>query len=573
MAVPLRRTRRYVMLLVLLGGFGIVLFRLVTLQVLQAAELTVKADRQHQKTVSLEGARGTIVDRNGKVLAMNLEVPSVFGVPTDVDSPAKTARVLSPVLHVRANELEQKLRQDRRFVWLARKLDPEQGRWFERTRIEGIGVVIEGRRFYPKGPLLSHLLGFSGMDGQGLEGIERRYDTELQGEKRVTVLQRDAKGRTVFSKGQQAEQAPAPGHRLVLTIDEVIQYIVEKELDNAVVRAQAKSGTMIVLEPYSGALLALAVSPRFDPNVLSNLSPDRWRNRALTDAYEPGSTMKAILAAAALEERVMKPDSLVFGEQGSMAIASTIIHDHEKLGWLTFAQVIQKSSNIGAAKAGIALGDQRLYQYLQAFGFGARTEIDLPGEATGLLKNPKAWGRRTVASVSMGQEIGVTPMQMVTAIAAIANGGQLMKPYVVSEIRDAQDEVKRQIIPQVRRRVISPETARAVTRILEGVVTDGTGGKAAISGFRVAGKTGTAQKIDPRTGTYSDSKFVSSFVGYVPADNPRLAMIVVIDEPQGEAWGGAVAAPVFNRVGEQALSYLGVSSPEPVKLAMAAGRL
>jgi cell division protein FtsI (penicillin-binding protein 3) len=255
-----------------------------------------------------------------------------------------------------------------------------------------------------------------------------------------------------------------------------------------------------------------------------------------------------------------------------MAVASTVIHDHEKLGWLTFAQVIQKSSNIGAAKAGMALGDQRLYQYLQAFGFGARTEVDLPGEATGLLKNPKAWGRRTVASVSMGQEVGVTPMQMVTAIGAIANGGQLMKPYVVSEIRDAQDEVKRQILPQVRRRVISPETARAVTRILEGVVTDGTGGKAAISGFRVAGKTGTAQKIDPRTGTYSDSKFVSSFVGYVPADNPRLAMIVVIDEPQGEAWGGAVAAPVFNRVGEQVLSYLGVSSPEPVKLAMAAGR-
>jgi cell division protein FtsI (penicillin-binding protein 3) len=282
--------------------------------------------------------------------------------------------------------------------------------------------------------------------------------------------------------------------------------------------------------------------------------------------------MKAILAAAAIEERVMKPDTLVFGEHGSMAVASTVIHDHEKLGWLTFAQVIQKSSNIGAAKAGMALGDQRLYQYLQAFGFGARTEVDLPGEATGLLKNPKAWGRRTVASVSMGQEVGVTPMQMVTAIGAIANGGQLMKPYVVSEIRDAQEEVKRQILPQVRRRVISPETARAVTRILEGVVTDGTGGKAAISGFRVAGKTGTAQKIDPRTGTYSDSKFVSSFVGYVPADNPRLAMIVVIDEPQGEAWGGAVAAPVFNRVGEQVLSYLGVSSPEPVKLAMAAGR-
>ncbi|MBM4138854.1 MAG: penicillin-binding protein 2 [Nitrospira sp.] len=571
MAGSLQHYRRYVMLLVFLGGFGIVLFRLVTLQVLQAAELTVKADRQHQKTMLLEGARGAIVDRNGKVLAMNLEVPSVFGVPTDVDSPAQTARLLSPVLDVRVSELEQRLRQNRHFVWLARKLDPEQGRWFDRTRVEGIGVVMEGRRFYPKGPLLSHLLGFAGMDGQGLEGIERRYDSDLQGEKQIIVAQRDAKGRTVFLKGQQAEQVPASGHRLVLTIDEVIQYIVEKELDNAVARVQAKSGTMIVMEPNSGALLALASSPRFDPNVLSNLSPDRWRNRALTDAYEPGSTMKAILAAAAIEERVMEPETLVFGEQGSMAIASTVIHDHEKHDWLTFAQVIQKSSNIGAAKAGMALGDQRLHQYLQTFGFGAQTEIDLPGEATGLLKNFKTWGRRTVASISMGQEIGVTSMQMVTAIAAIANGGKLMKPYIVSEIRDAQNQLKRQILPQVRRRVISQETARAVTTILEGVVTEGTGGRAAINGFRVAGKTGTAQKIDPRTRAYSDSKFVSSFVGYVPADNPQLAMIVVIDEPQGEAWGGAVAAPVFNRVGQQALSYLGVSSSEPVKLAMAAG--
>jgi cell division protein FtsI (penicillin-binding protein 3) len=550
----------------------VVFFRLVTLQVLQAAELTVKADRQHQKTVSLEGARGTIVDRHGKVLAMNLEVPSVFGVPTALDSPAQTARSLSPVLHVRTEELERKLRQDRGFVWLARKLDPEQGHRLERLPMEGIGVVMEGRRFYPKGPLLSHVLGFAGMDGEGLEGIERRYESHLRGERRVTVLQRDALGRTVFPKGLTAEQAPAPGHQLMLTIDEVIQYIVEKELEEAVARTHAKSGTAIVVEPYSGALLALAVSPRFDPNSVSALGPDRWRNRALTDAYEPGSTMKAILAAAAIEERVMKPNTLVYGEQGRMTVANTVIHDHEKLGWLSFAQVIQKSSNIGAAKAGMALGEQRLHRYLQSFGFGERTEIDLPGEAVGLLKNPREWGRRTVASISMGQEIGVTPMQMVSAVAAIANGGVLMKPYIVSEVRDVQGHVKKQILPQVKRRVISPETARAMTTILEGVVTEGTGGKAAIDGFRVAGKTGTAQKIDPRTGAYSASQFVSSFVGYVPADNPRLAMIVVIDEPHGEAWGGTVAAPVFNRVGEQVLNYLGVSSNEPVRLAMAPTR-
>lgn len=565
------RARRYVLLLVMLCGFAVVLFRLVSLQVLQAAELTAKADRQHQKTVSLEGARGTVVDRHGKVLAMNMEVPSVFGIPTALESPAKTARSLSPVLHVRADALEKKLRQDRSFVWLARKLDPEQGRRLEHMPMEGIGLVMEGRRFYPKGPLLAHVLGFAGMDGEGLEGIERRYESQLHGEKRVVILQRDAMGRTVFPKGQ-AEQVPAAGHSLVITVDEVIQYIAEKEVEEAVTKAHAKSGTVIVLDPQTGAVLALAISPRFDPNAVASLTADRWRNRALTDTYEPGSTMKALVAAAALEENVMKPSTMLYGENGRMTIANTVIHDHEKLGWMTFAQVIQKSSNIGAAKTGMALGDQRLYRYLQAFGFGQKTEIDLPGEVGGMVKHPREWGRRSLASISMGQEIGVTPIQMVSAVAALANGGVLMKPYVVSEVRDAQGKALRQILPQVKRRVVSPETARTVTSILEGVVTDGTGAKAAIPGFRVAGKTGTAQKIDPRTGAYSSTLFVGSFVGFVPADNPRLAMIVVIDEPQGESWGGTVAAPVFRRVGEQVLNYLGVSSDEPVKLAMASNR-
>jgi len=565
------RARRYVLLLVMLCGFAVVLFRLVSLQVLQAAELTAKADRQHQKTVSLEGARGTVVDRHGKVLAMNMEVPSVFGIPTALESPAKTARSLSPVLHVRTDELEKKLRQDRSFVWLARKLDPEQGHRLEHMPMEGIGLVMEGRRFYPKGPLLAHVLGFAGMDGEGLEGIERRYESQLHGEKRVVILQRDAMGRTVFPKGQ-AEQVPAAGHSLVITVDEVIQYIAEKEVEEAVTKAHAKSGTVIVLDPQTGAVLALAISPRFDPNAVASLTADRWRNRALTDTYEPGSTMKALVAAAALEEKVMKPSTMLYGENGRMTIANTVIHDHEKLGWMTFAQVIQKSSNIGAAKTGMALGDQRLYRYLQAFGFGQKTEIDLPGEVGGMVKHPREWGRRSLASISMGQEIGVTPIQMVSAVAALANGGVLMKPYVVSEVRDAQGKALRQILPQVKRRVVSPETARTVTSILEGVVTDGTGAKAAIPGFRVAGKTGTAQKIDPRTGAYSSTLFVGSFVGFVPADNPRLAMIVVIDEPQGESWGGTVAAPVFRRVGEQVLNYLGVSSDEPVKLAMASNR-
>lgn len=560
--------RRSVTLCLLLLGFCGILARLVSLQVLQAAELTVRADRQHQKSVTFEGARGTVTDRHGKVLAMNMEVPSVFGVPTALESPSRAARYLSPVLHVRRDELERKLRQDKSFVWLARKVEPEQGQRLERLSLDGIGVVMEGRRFYPKGPLLSHVLGFAGMDGQGLEGLEHRYESQLHGEKRVTILQRDALGRTVFPKGL-AETPPTPGSALTLTIDEVIQYIAEKELEEAVTHAHAKGGTIIVMEPQTGAILAMAVSPRFDPNAVGALTPDRWRNRALTDAYEPGSTMKVILAAAALEEKVMMPGTMIFGENGRMAVANTVIHDHEKMGWMTFAQMIQKSSNIGAAKTGMALGEQRLYRYLQTFGFGQRTDIDLPGEVSGLLKVPKDWGRRSLASISMGQEIGVTSLQLVSAIAAVANHGVMMKPYIVSEIRDAKGSLLKEVMPQAKRRVVSPETSRTLTAVLEGVVTDGTGAKAAIPGFRVAGKTGTAQKIDPKTGAYSSTQLIASFVGYVPADAPRLAMIVVIDEPQGDSWGGVVSAPVFRRVGEQVLTYLGVSRDDQIKIASA----
>lgn len=562
------RGRRYVLMFFLLSGFGVILFRLVSLQVLQAAELTARADRQHQKSVTLEGVRGTVTDRHGKVLAMNVEVPSIFGVPTSLDSPANAAKSLSSVLHVRREDIEKKLRQDKHFVWLARKVEPEKGRRLEQLSIDGIGMVMEGRRFYPKGPLLAHVLGFVGMDGVGLEGLERRYESQLHGEKRLTILQRDALGRTVFPKGLR-EQVPSAGHALTLTIDEVIQYIAEKELEEAVDHARAKSGTIIVMEPQSGAILAMAVSPRFDPNAVASLTADRWRNRALTDTYEPGSTMKVVVAAAALEERVMMPGSMLFGENGRMTVANTTIHDHEKLGWMTFAQMMQKSSNIGAAKTGILLGQQRLYRYLQAFGFGQRTDIDLPGEVVGLLKSPREWGRRSLASISMGQEIGVTPLQMVSAVSAIANDGVLMKPYVVSGVSDQKGQLVKEVLPQVRRRVVSPATARTLTTILEGVVASGTGTKAAIPGFRVAGKTGTAQKVDPRTGAYSSVLSVGSFVGFVPADAPRLAMIVVIDEPQGEAWGGVVAAPVFRRVGEQVLTYLGVPRDDQVKIAMA----
>jgi len=562
------RSRRIVAAFVLMLGFAIVLFRLFTLQVLQAAELTVKAERQHRKAVTVEGERGAIYDRRGKVLAINVEVPSVFGVPASLDDPSAVARDLGRILHVRVDEIEKKLKQERSFVWIARKLDPEQGRRLEGMPLEGIGIVMEGRRFYPKGPLMSHVLGFAGMDGQGLEGIERRYDPYLRGEKQMVVLQRDALGRTVFPKGLN-EQGPAAGHSVTLTIDEVIQYIAEKELEEAVAASGAKGGIVIVMEPRTGAILAMALAPRFDPNAVRAISADRWRNRVLTDVYEPGSTMKVFVAAAALEEKVMTPGTLVFGEYGRLAVANTVIHDHDKSGWMTFAQVLQRSSNIGMVKTALTLGDNRVHRYLRAFGFGERTEIDLPGETPGLVKEPRDWGRRSLASIAIGQEIGVTPLQLITAVSVIANGGWLMKPYVVSEIRDGGGQVVFQAVPQVRRRPISPETAQALTGILEGAVVRGTGSRSAIPSYRVAGKTGTAQKVDPETGVYSPTLFVGSFAGYVPADDPRLAILVVIDEPQAESWGGVVAAPVFRRVAEQALPYLGVMSQQPVKLALA----
>jgi cell division protein FtsI (penicillin-binding protein 3) len=548
--------------------FAVVVVRLVQLQVLEAAELSLRADRQHQKTVTVEGSRGMIYDRRGKVLAMNLEVPSVFGVPTALDDLPRTARSLARVLRVRADEIEKKLRSDRHFVWIARQVDPEQGRRLEQLALSGIGMVMEGRRFYPNGQLLSHVLGFTGIDGQGLEGLERRYDVLLRGEKRRIVLQRDALGRTVFPKGF-TEQGPLAGYSLTLTIDEVIQYIAEKELDEAVSASQAKGGVVVVMDPQTGAVLAMAITPRFDPNAVRGLSADRWRNRVITDTYEPGSTMKIFLAAAALEEQVMKPESLIDAEQGRMVVAGTVIHDHEKVGWVTFAEAIQRSSNVAAAKIAMALGEARLYRYLRAFGFGQKTEIDLPGEVPGLLKEPRDWGPRTLASLAIGQEIGITPIQLATAVSAVANGGWLMRPYVVAEVRDGYGHLVVQTQPEVRRHPITSETAQTLGAILQGVVTAGTGRRAQVSGFRVAGKTGTAQKVDPATGTYSPTKSVASFAGYVPLENPRLTIVVIIDEPQGEAWGGTVAAPVFRRVAEQVLPYLGVASQEPIKLALA----
>ena len=540
-------------------GFLFILGRLFQLQVMQAGELTLKAGRQHQKLLTVEGGRGTIFDRQGKILAMNLEVPSLFGEPRVVSDARETATRLARVLLADARQMEARLRTGRNFVWLERRLPPEKAERVRQLTIPGIGLIPEGRHFYPNGTLLAHVLGFANVDNQGLEGLERKYDAQLHGERGHFFVERDALGGAVFPKGLNYA-APMPGKDLVLTIDEVIQYIAEQELDQTVTSTRANSGVAIVVEPKTGAVRALAVRPTFDPNAPGpdgNLS----RNRAIADTYEPGSTFKIITAAAALEENLFSPGDLIYGEDGRYVVENTVVHDHHKHGWMTFAQVIHKSSNIGIIKVAQRLGPEKLGKYVGAFGFGQKTGVDLDGEVRGLTKEPRAWGHRSLASIAMGQEIGITAMQLAMAASVIANGGWLMQPYVVSEIRSPGGATVARFEPTARRHVISSDTARTMTNILRGVVQPGgTGTLAAVPGYDVAGKTGTAQKLDPITGHYSKTRTVASFVGFLPADDPQLTIVVILDEPKTDQWGGTVAAPVFQRIAAQAVHHLVIPS-------------
>lgn len=550
-------------------GFLLVSARLVVLQAFQHAEWSKRAEREHEKNVSIEAERGAIYDRNGTVLAMNVEIPSVYAVPGEIRNPAAVSRQLGPLLNIDPKSLAKKLGEERSFVWLARKIEPAKAEEIRRLRLDGIGFVMESQRFYPKRALFGHLLGFAGLDNRGLEGIELKYDTTLRGEKGWLVLERDAHGKSIFPKDLNYI-APSRGKDLHLTVDEVIQHISERELDRVVDRTQAKGGAIIVMDPWSGEILAMAVRPRFNPNTVRTHQPSEWRNRAITDAYEPGSTFKIVTAAAALEEKVVDPNEMIDCEKGSYRIFGTVLNDHDPVGVVPFRQVIAKSSNIGTAKVAERLGEKRMSGYIRAFGFGERLGIDLLGETPGLVRDTKQWSKRSLASVAIGQEIGVTPLQVITAVSAIANGGWVMTPHLVRQVKEidlqrvgGEGRVIKESSPQVRRRAVSEGTAREMVRILEGVVSkSGTGALAAIPGYAAAGKTGTAQKIDPATGRYSSHAFVSSFVGFAPAEDPAVAILVMVDEPEGEAWGGSVAAPVFSTIGREVLHYLKVP-PQP----------
>ncbi len=561
--------RRAVLCVLFLLGFLVVLLRLFDLHILQAETMTKRANRQHHKTITLDSNRGAILDSQGRALALNLDVPSVYASPVSVKNPRSAAKRLSKVLELSRPALEQRLRGNREFVWVKRKIDSEYATQVEALSLPGISLLKEKRRFYPKGTLLAHVLGFAGMDSQGLEGLEAGYEQYLQGQARKVLLHRDAFGRVIIPENQQDSER-LTGHTIHLTIDEVIQYMAEHALESAVEKTRARGGAIIVMDPKTGGILAWTLRPTFDPNHVSMLSPGQWRNRAVTDPYEPGSTMKIVLAAAALEEGHVKPETLIYAGNGQMPISGTVIHDHEKASWLTFREAIQQSSNVAAAKTAMGLGKDRMYRYLREFGFGEKTGIDLPGESVGILRKPEDWGSRTLASVAMGQEIAVTPLQLVTAVSAIANGGSLMTPFIVEHVHTTQGDNVWSRAPETRRRPIRYKTAQTLTSILENVVEQGTGRAAAILGYRVAGKTGTAQKVDPKTKTYSSTKFIGSFVGFAPVEDPRFVMLVVIDEPQVPAWGAAVAAPVFREVGAQVLRHLRIPPQRGVDVQIAA---
>ncbi len=555
------RWRRFTILSIfVILSFGAVIMRLAHLQLFKGEALAMKAERQHRQAIDVEGERGVIYDRAMRELAVNLDMPSIYGVPSSIENPRDVARKIYDEVDINYSTLARRLDNERHFVWIGRRLQPEVIKKIENMNIKGIGFIPETKRFYPKKEMIGHILGFTDIDNHGIEGIERGYEDYLSGKKGIIVLERDARRQPVLTN---ILLDPLKGNDLVLTIDEVIQYIMEKELATTVDEHNASGGVGIVMDPTTGEILAMAIYPRFNPNTPDKYNPDQWRNRAITDIYEPGSTFKFIIASGVLEEGLISPNEIVHDGSGSMIFGGSVIHDPHPTGRpMSFKEVIAHSSNIGTAKIGIRLGKERLYKYARTFGFGDKTGIDLPGEVRGILRDPSAWSGRSVVTISIGQEVGITPVQLITAMSAIANGGWLVRPHLLSEIIDSSGNVKK-IMPEIVRRVISNSTSKKMVEILKGVVSpDGTGKLAAINGFTIAGKTGTAQKIDPETGKYSKNRFISSFVGFVPADSPEIAILVIIDEPKGVAWGGSVAAPVFKRVAEQALQYMHVEPKE-----------
>lgn len=555
----------------IVGLFGLcfcaIVMRLAMVQVLQHTFLRSEAERQYHRHITLHPERGRILDRHGRVLAMSVPVPSAFAIPKEIENPEAAARQVAEVLGQPVATVKHRLTSTAPFVWLDRQLSPEVGERLRKLDLRGVHTLQETQRFYPKRHLAGQVLGFVGVDEQGLGGLEHLYNRELRGTPRRVTLQRDAARRTVQITDGDLSERPR-GADLYLTLDERLQYIAEKEIAARVEETQAKSGLVVIMQPASGDLLAIANYPFFNPNDYQDPKQHMWqRNRAVTDPFEPGSTFKLVAAAAALEENVARITEMFHCENGLIVRAGRRLRDHHPYGLLNFVQVIEKSSNIGTVKIAERLSNQQLYTYIRRFGFGEKSLVHLPGEEEGLIRPPKKWSKLTHDSLAFGQEITVTPLQLLAAYAAVANGGWLMRPRIVEHV--VHGDESQFFAPETRHRVLSPQTVERMNDILVGVVERGTGKQAAVEGYTVAGKTGTSQKVD--RGVYSHSKVIASFVGYVPAEAPQLAILVIVDEPQRAKWGGEAAAPVFRRVAQQALYYLQVPSRQTQMVSLEMG--
>ncbi len=562
-----RQTRLRLMLLALsISLWAMVIgIRLVHLQVLGRAFFEKQGTRQSERTVALLPRRGAILDRHGRPLAVSVDAESLYAVPTDVvDAPA-TAGALARELRLDAEhrrELLAKLQRDKAFVWLERKLDPASASRIRALSLDGLGFVSEHRRYYPQRELAAHVLGSVTLDNEGMSGVEYALEDEIRGRAAKVVVHTDARRRPVA----QTERPSTEGATVVLTLDETVQHIAERELERSMAETQAVAGMVVVVEPFSGEVLAMAGRPGFNPNRHEAYPSSRWRNRAVSDAFEPGSIFKIVTAAAGLQEKVVEPDEVLDCGNGRIEIAGTTINDHAVFSRLSFTQAVAKSSDIGMIRVAQRLGKENFARYVRAFGFGAPTGIELPAESGGQLRPVQRWSALSLPSMSFGQEVGVTGLQVTMAAAAVANGGYLMKPLLVARVEDASGRVTRDAKPVVVRRVLEPDTVDRLGEMLRTVVAEGTGRRAKVEGYVVAGKTGTAQKIDG-SGRYSMIDHVASFVGYVPAARPALVILASLDTPRGPAnQGGDVAAPLFSRVAEGALRVLAVPPDEPARV-------
>jgi cell division protein FtsI (penicillin-binding protein 3) len=536
--------------------------RLGYLQLVRHGDYLARAQRQQQRTIEITPQRGIIYDRNMHPLAMSVGVKSAFAVPAEIADESLAAHLLSGIVNVPQEVLEARFQSSRSFAWISRKLPPEKVEAVAALNLKGVYFQEENQRFYPKRDLAAHVLGFVDTDEKGLGGIESEFDGLIRGKSEKIIVMADARQRWFDGSEAQRER----GASVVLTLDEKIQYIAQRELTAAIDKTHAQAGSVIVMNPNNGEILALANWPRFNPNAATSAPPEARMNRSVSAVYEPGSTFKLITLAAAFDQGLIRSDDVFDCENGAIILAGHRIHDHKRFGLLTVADILAKSSDVGAIKIALLLGPQKFYEYIRGFGFGALTGVDMPGESRGLLHRPDNWSGISIGSVSMGQEVGVTPIQLITAVSAIANGGTMYRPHVVQALRRstkviAGDGFLAQMEPH---RVIRPETAATLRRLMEGVVLGGTGVLARLDGWTAAGKTGSAQKIDPATGRYSRNNFVASFTGFTPINNPAVTILVSIDSPVGLHEGGPVAAPVFKRIAEQVLPYLDV--PRDVQL-------